>query len=304
MGSPMDYFEAGRKGGKANQSPFVDASANVMSAFDTQAENQAKLGQLMGVEKYKSQLEAAKPMNPLQLSEIAKNNAAVSDTTKQDALRQKSWEKIVKNSDPSTASSRSTLGMAANANLRADRAMSSLNNPMLTKQDAQNVIADIAGIYAGGAPTDIGMTHGSYDTATSQLAGLQQYITGNLNDTLSPDIKNHMKQVIADLKKTNNDAIRSHFKYQETANRSIVTDPNYSSDWEDMKRSMLPDDYPNPLQQAAGAGRADQAPDASTTSNLLPIEQARAAVRQKVANEPKKAQAWADQFEKLYKEKL
>lgn len=153
---------------------------------------------------------------------------------------QKSWEKIVKSTDPALAYSRSTLGMAANGNLRADRAMVTLNNPKMTFQDAQNVVADIAGIYAGGAPSDQGMSHSEYQTVQSKLASLQQFLSGDPKDAVTPEIKKHIIGVINDLKSVNNTAISKHLDFQEKANPKVIA-KNQDS-WNQMKASLLPTD--------------------------------------------------------------
>ena len=165
--------------------------------------------------------------------------AAAQASEKQDAADQKSWEKIVRNSDPALASSRSTIGMAANGNLRADRALDTLtNNKILTNQDAQNVVADIAGIYAGGAPSDMGMKHSQYESIQQTIAGLQQKITGKPTDALPQGIREHLSSVIAGMKQVNNEAIKNHFNYQEKANAKIIA--KYPDEWKSMKESYLP----------------------------------------------------------------
>ncbi|MBX4189781.1 hypothetical protein KW791_00565 [Candidatus Parcubacteria bacterium] len=201
--------------------------------------------------------------NLLTVSSINKNNATVTNLqnkpaldaekqqVKQDAQDQKSWEKIVRNSDPSLASSRSTFGMASNGNLRADRALSTLqNNKILTNQDAQNIVADIAGIYAGGAPSDQGMKHSQYESIQQRIAGLQQYINGKPTDALPPDIKNHLTQVIGDLKNVNNEAIKSHFDYQEKANSGVIS--KYQDEWNQMKGAYVSGDSSNISDGATG----------------------------------------------------
>lgn len=171
---------------------------------------------------------------------------------KEDQFAQKEWDKIVKANDIQTASSRSTLGMAANANLRADRAMATLNNPLLTYQDAQNIVADIAGIYAGGAPTDVGMSHSQYNTVQSKIANIQQFLTGRPTDAVPSQIKEHLKGVLGDLKKVNKDSIKNHLDYTEKAQSKVIS--KYKDEWENMKSTLLPeeDDMGTQVAQVSG----------------------------------------------------
>lgn len=283
--NPMDMFQAGGQLGQANASPFTYGSQNVMDQFKMGQQLQMQLAGQLGLKNAENQL----PLNPTtqakEVSETNKNNAISSMYTdnknsgagppildaqgnpignfggglKRDLLQaqvtnaqMKPWDKIATESDPGKASSRSTLGMASNANLRVDRAKVTLNNPLVTNQDAQNVFADIAGVYAGGSPTDIGMEHGSYDSIQQKLAGLQQNITGNPTGVLTPEAKQHISGVLDDLKNTNNQMIGNHFDYYEKAYPQIIS--AHQNEWNGMKASVLP----NKIQQAASGNGGDE----------------------------------------------
>lgn len=234
---PMEGFQVGQAIGKSKGSAY-GGTAKYMSDLSAKRDEQANKVDPLSLLMVKSSIE--NPFKQGTLDEKKRNDM------------QRSWEKIIKNNDPMTASSRSTLGMAANANLRGDRALITLNNPKMTFQDAQNVVADVAGIYAGGAPTDQGMSHSQYETVQSRLANLQQFLSGKPGDAVSPEIKQHMKDVISDLKLTNNAAIKNHLNYQELANKDVIS--NYQDEWDSMKQSLLPDENgsqqpSSPLQQ-------------------------------------------------------
>jgi len=110
-----------------------------------------------------------------------------------DPADQKSWEKIVKATDPGAASSRSSFGIAASGNAKADRALDSLqNNKIFTNQDLQNALADVDSIYQGGAPSDSAMKRGDYESIRQRLAQMRQFVTGRPTDAVPPQIRQHI----------------------------------------------------------------------------------------------------------------
>lgn len=162
---------------------------------------------------------------------------------KRTQLNQKLYSKILERNNPAMASSRSTLGMAANGNLRAERALSAVqNNPVMTNQDLGNVIGDLAGIYQGGAPTDMGMKHQQYESIQQKIAGLKQFLTGRPQDAVPPEIKSKIIDTINNLKKINNTAIKNNFDSVEAGNKNLLS--NYSDEWQAF-RSQVEGEYAN-----------------------------------------------------------
>lgn len=156
---------------------------------------------------------------------------------KQDQFDQKQWSQFINKNTPTLASSRSTLGMAANGNLRADRALATIqNNPTMTYQDLGNVVGDLAGIYQGGAPTDMGMKHQQYESIQTTLANLKQYATGNPQDAVPPKIKGKILDVINNLKDVNNKAIGAHFDAQEAAQKNLIG--KFSDQWKAFRKDV------------------------------------------------------------------
>src|SRR5260221_705 len=100
--------------------------------------------------------------------------------------------------------------MAMKANYNANRALSTLSNPMVTNQEAGNVMSDIASIYQNGSPTQFGMSEQGYHTLTSKIAGFKQWLTGRPTDALSPEIKDRLLGVLKDMKKTNFDVLKQN----------------------------------------------------------------------------------------------
>lgn len=160
---------------------------------------------------------------------------------------QKTWNGIVKQIDVLAASSRSGLGMAVNANIRANRALSLLNKDITTPQEMQSIAADLAGIFQGGAPTDIGLHEQAYKTLQKQAAQLQQYITANPSNAMSPEIKQRLKGVVTELKKLDSDLIDSHFGYYEEAYPDLIA--RKGDTWEKMKNK-----YKQSALQTPGLG--------------------------------------------------
>lgn len=164
---------------------------------------------------------------------------------KQEQFDQKQWTQFINKNTPTLASSRSTLGMAANGNLRADRALATIqNNPTMTYQDLGNVVGDLAGIYQGGAPTDMGMKHQQYESIQSSLANLKQYVTGNPQDAVPPKIKGKILDVISKLKAVNNTAIKNHFDGQEAGQKKLID--KFPDQWKDF-RQKVEGEYATPL---------------------------------------------------------
>lgn len=160
---------------------------------------------------------------------------------KQDQFDQRQWSAFVNKNTPTLASSRSTLGMAANGNLRADRALVSIqNNPTMTYQDLGNVVGDLAGIYQGGAPTDMAMKHQQYESIQSQIANLKQYITGKPQNAVPQQVKQKLVDVINNLKTINNDAINRHFEVQEKAQKRLIS--KFPDEWQSL-RQQIQDNY-------------------------------------------------------------
>src|SRR5258706_5070544 len=114
---------------------------------------------------------------------------------------QKAWTDFITKHDPATGSSRTVIGRIGNTNINVDRAISTLNRPTVTNQDAGNVMADVASIYQNGSPTEFGMTHQQYETAYGRVKGLLQYLSGKPTEAVPAPIKAHLMETLTELKK-------------------------------------------------------------------------------------------------------
>ena len=155
---------------------------------------------------------------------------------KESQFNQKEWDKIVKETNPLTASSRSSLGMAAQANLRADRAIVTLQQPTVTNQEAGNIMADIASIYQGGSPTQFGMSEQGYKTLYGSIQGVRQMITGHPQDAVTPEIKSRLNGVLEKLKGVNNGVISSQLDFMEKSKAKIIK--AFPDEWQDIRTNL------------------------------------------------------------------
>lgn len=169
---------------------------------------------------------------------------------KQDQFNQREWDKLTKEVNPLTTSGRNPLGMATKANYNANRALSTLSNPMVTNQEAGNVMADIASIYQNGSPTQFGMSEQAYHTVQAKLAGVMQYLTGKPQDALTPQIKNRLQNVLYDMKRTNFDVLRQNLDYTEKAKAKLIK--AFPDEWKQMRETLLSDAYSGLGKQAGG----------------------------------------------------
>lgn len=156
--------------------------------------------------------------------------------TKEDQFYQKEWDKIVKDTNPLTASSRSTLGMASKANFQADRALTTLSKPVVTNQEAGNAMADIAAIYQTGSPTQFGMSHQEYATLYGKVQGALQTLTGKPQDALPSAIKQRLVGVLNDMKGTNNSVLKQQLDLTEKSKARIIK--RFPDEWSDIRKTL------------------------------------------------------------------
>lgn len=200
-----------------------------------------------------------KPQSKQDVLDIEKSKNEIKLSEKQDQFDTKRWDKIVNDTDPTKASTRTVLGAATKANYQANRALATLQNPMVTKQEAGNIMADIAGIYQGGAPTNFGMSEQQYHSVQSSLAEARQYLTGNPQEALPPQIKSRLMETLFTMKKTNDDVLRHHLDYIEKAQPHLVG--KHSDEWYNIKNMVLSHEYSGGISEPApGAQQVGQQP--------------------------------------------
>lgn len=214
-----------------------------------------------GLAKYKTGLETQKLQQELDkpskgpLSTITKEQALANGTfdpskqmmveppaprldlsEKQSQFDQKEWDKIVKEVNPLTAGTRTTLGMAAKADFQANRALVTLSKPVVTNQEAGNVMADIAAIYQNGSPTQYGMSHQEYSTLYGRLQGALQSVTGKPQDALPDAIKERLVGVLHEMKGTNNSVLKQQLDFTEKAKSRVIK--KFPDEWKDIRSTF------------------------------------------------------------------
>ncbi len=158
-----------------------------------------------------------------------KGGSSSSEKTANDKL----WYNIVKETNPATASSRSALGLAAAGNAKANRADTVLANPNSTPQDIAAAVKDLGSIFQGGAPTDSGTHELEYNTLANKWANLQTLVLNQPTALNSPEIKQHMRDVIAELRDVNKKTINDNFDYIESAHPDAIA--QHGDSWKNMR---------------------------------------------------------------------
>jgi hypothetical protein len=175
---------------------------------------------------------------------------------KQDQFYQKEWDKIDKEANPLTASGRTGLGMAARADYNANRALVTLSKPMVTNQEAANVMADIAQIYQGGSATQYGMSHQGYDSLYQKIAGTMQYLTGKPQDALPPQIQQRLIGVLNDMKATNKAVVKQQLDHIEATQPKVIG--KFQNEWKGLRANLEGGIAGGPPENGtAGGGNAD-----------------------------------------------
>jgi len=152
---------------------------------------------------------------------------------KEDQFYQREWDKLLKETDPLNASSRTPLGMASRATFNANRALKTLLNPVVTNQEAGNVMADVAGIYQNGSPTQFGMSHQAYDSLYGKIQGVKQLITGKPTDALPKDIKDRLVNVLSDMKATNQALLTQRLDMTEHTKKAVIS--RFPEEWKEYR---------------------------------------------------------------------
>lgn len=153
---------------------------------------------------------------------------------------QSQWSNFIKQNTPDTASSRSTFGIASRSNLQAGRVIQTLkDNPNVTYQDLGNVVADLAGIYQGGAPTDQGMKHQQYESLKTNIANLKQFATGKPQNAVPPEIVKKLIGVAQQTIDLNKTVLNKHFDAQEKAQAKLIS--KYPEEWKAFREQAAQD---------------------------------------------------------------
>lgn len=121
-------------------------------------------------------------------------NRATASDTKQNANDDKELAKMSTEINGLKASSRSAVGSAANAKVKAQRMIDILNDPNATPQDMQSAAADLNSIVSN-TTTMSGTEHQTYNNLQTEYANGVQYLLNRPHAADVPQVKQHMKDV-------------------------------------------------------------------------------------------------------------
>lgn len=177
---------------------------------------------------------------------------------KDSQFNQKEFDKIISDNNPNNAQSRTSIGMIGRANLNADRALTTLMKPTVTKQEAGNVMADIAGIYQGGSPTTLGMKEQEYNTVYGSLKNTLQSLTGKPQDALPDDIKARLIATLRDMKATNAAIIKRNLDTTAAAKGRILK--HFPDEWKAFREQVEGGSAPADSAPTTGGANAQSGP--------------------------------------------
>lgn len=154
-----------------------------------------------------------------------------------DRNTQSEWDKLNRQTNPSVAPRGSLLGVAAQNNSRADRALSNLNDPNMVVQQLDAVTTDIAGVMQGGNPHESGIAGQNFRNVLTRWASLKSQLTATPQAINNPSTVAKLRQIVMDIKRVDNKIISDNLRTNAVAFKGIIQkDP---SRWADYQKSVL-----------------------------------------------------------------
>ena len=152
--------------------------------------------------------------------------------------------------------------------MQANRALKTLSNPMVTNQEAGNVMADVSAIYQNGSPTEFGMNHQQYNTAYGKVQNAIQSITGKPTDALPNAIKQRLQGVLSDMKNTNGGVLKQRLDMTERSKSKVIK--HFPQEWMDYRKTLEGDaGLYSGLDQSNAGGSADATPTLSPMAQAV-----------------------------------
>lgn len=150
---------------------------------------------------------------------------------------QSEWDKLNRQTNPSVAPRGSLLGVAAQNNSRADRALSNLNDPKMVTQQLDAVTTDIAGVMQGGTPHESGIAGQNFNNILTRWAALKSQLLASPQAIQAPATVAKLKQIVNDIKRVDNKIITDNLRTNAVAFKGIIQkDP---ARWADYQKSVL-----------------------------------------------------------------
>jgi hypothetical protein len=227
---------------------------------DQQALNERMLGQRIGSSEHIAE-EANKTKEQIAAEKLAaaaaKNapkfnaNGEVVLSQKQNQWDETNWPKLTKLASPLNASSRSAVGVAALANMRADRALRLLDQEHPNVEDIKNLITpDLFGIMNGGVPHAEQLKEGYMGSLGADVMGRWQKLTGNPQDYTNKAVLSHIRDVITNLKQVDNDIISKNAGVAEASYPGLIA--RHPDWWAKSMAAMNSGNNPVEPQAASG----------------------------------------------------
>jgi len=183
--------------------------------------------------------------------------------TKKDQYNQGQQDKISKEVNLLSQSSRNVLGSAGRSLVNADRALDTLNQPVITNQQLNNISADVAAIYNNGQATVSGTQHNQYNTLYSKAQGLLQQVTGQPEDAVPDGIKQQLKDTLMQMRNISSGVAQKNLAFVKASHPDFVrNNPNYFDDLAKGLSNETSQSTGSPTSPAAAAS----APGASNQS--------------------------------------
>ncbi len=237
---------------KEKDDPMSDTSKTYQSiagqmlgkdATSMQGLSATKIAELLPtVEKFAGTLEAGK--SRVASAEIAEKGreASLAQTRmmfgdRMDMQNQKQWTDFMQKNDPATASGRTVVGQLGRANMQAQRALDMLTSQKdITKEEAGSVMGDMAGIFAGGPPSDLAFKHQEYNTAYGKIKDLMQFWSGIPQGALTDAVKQRLVNDLGTLKNTSTSILKTHNDQLENSQRGIIS--KHADEWKSFRDSI------------------------------------------------------------------
>jgi hypothetical protein len=156
---------------------------------------------------------------------------------KQEQFDETNWPKLVKLISPLNASSRSVLGVAGTSNMRADRALSILNDPKTTVNEIKSLVdTDILGIMKGGVPDAEQLKNGLIKTFGTDALEKLQYWSSNPKEFSNPAVRQRLIEITHGLKDVDNKIINDMLGVGASAYIPMIN--RHPDWWEQVKKGI------------------------------------------------------------------
>jgi hypothetical protein len=176
-----------------------------------------------------------------------------------------SFRKVAKDSEAEMATQGSSLGLAAVAKTKGERALQLLSNETNTPEELGLIEEDIAAIIKGGVPTDLGQKTAEYKNIYRSFAKLKEQITGEPEAVNTEGIRNRLKGVLSEMNALSNRIIENHYKIKGLEIKDVLDrNPELKDQWGDLIKARA-----EQMAYVPGSKKETSAPKTGS-SNVIP----------------------------------